>query len=100
MANLLWDVLPGETPIDLSHLTDNARAIGIKNRSGLSKLEAVNITKAFIKYLAAKPSISLAPFDYNWVLSVHQQMYCDVWQWASPTYRPLRELQQPNSSDA
>ncbi len=44
--------------------------------------EAKNITKATLKYLSAKPDKKLAPFDYEWLLQLHYEMFGDVWQWA------------------
>jgi Fic-DOC domain mobile mystery protein B len=73
-----WPTIPDETPIDLSGLKDRS----IRNRTELAKVEAKNIRKAFLKYLAARPSASAAPFDYAWMLRVHQQMFGDVWHWA------------------
>jgi Fic-DOC domain mobile mystery protein B len=75
-------IIPGETPIDLSHLTAEARAQGITNRRELSVLEAKNVATVFVKYLSAKPSSRLAPFTFNWALRLHQQMFCNVWKWA------------------
>ena len=77
-----WPSIPGETPIDLSHLTANVKARGITTRQELSSLEAQNIAKSFIKYLAAKPSPRLAPFDYSWSLRLHKEMFGEVWEWA------------------
>jgi len=44
--------------------------------------EAKNITKATIKYLSATPSKKLAPFSYEWLFTLHQEMFGDVWEWA------------------
>ena len=44
--------------------------------------EAKNITKATLKYLSAKPDKKLAPFDYEWLLQLHYEMFGDVWEWA------------------
>ncbi len=44
--------------------------------------EAKNITKAILKYLSAKPSKKLAPFSYEWFLTLHKEMFGDVWGWA------------------
>jgi len=73
-----WQPISGETPIDSSHLKDRS----IITRLDLCKAEALNIKKAFVKYLAATPSKRLAPFDYSWLLRLHKEMYCDVWAWA------------------
>lgn len=44
--------------------------------------EAKNITKAALKYLSAKPDKKLAPFDFEWMLQLHYEMFGDVWEWA------------------
>lgn len=44
--------------------------------------EANNIALATIKYLAAPPSKKLAPFSYEWLLKLHQEMFGNVWDWA------------------
>ncbi len=44
--------------------------------------EAKNITKATIKYLSATPSKKLAPFSYEWLFTLHREMFGDVWEWA------------------
>ncbi len=74
-----WATLPGETPIDdISGL----KVKFITTRSELNKVEAENIRKAVVKYLAAKPTPRMAPFDVAWVLQVHREMFGDVWTWA------------------
>lgn len=44
--------------------------------------EARNITKATLKYLADKPDKKIAPFTFEWMLQLHQEMFGDVWDWA------------------
>lgn len=44
--------------------------------------EAKNVTKATLKYLSAKPDKKLAPFTYEWFLTLHKNMFADVWDWA------------------
>ncbi len=74
-----WETLPGETPIDdISGL----KIKGIESRKELAKAEAENVLKAVMKYLAAKPSRHLAPFDLSWSLKLHEEMFGDVWDWA------------------
>jgi len=72
----IWDPIEGETPIDPSHLKDRS----IKTREQLNIAEARNILKAFVKYLGARPSRNLAPFDLNWFQQLHEEMFCDVWK--------------------
>jgi Fic-DOC domain mobile mystery protein B len=74
-----WKPIPGETPIDdISGL----RAKGIKTRSQLNTVEAENIRKAVVRYLAAKPTHRQAPFTLDWCFKLHRQMFGDVWRWA------------------
>jgi len=44
--------------------------------------EAKNITKATLKYLSTTPSKKLAPFSYDWILTLHDEIFGDVWDWA------------------
>jgi fido (protein-threonine AMPylation protein) len=73
-----WQPIPGETPIDPSGL----KIPGVTTRRELSIVEAENIRKAVVKYLAARPSERAAPFDFHWCLRLHQEMFGDVWEWA------------------
>lgn len=73
-----WETLPGETPIDdISGLLVS----GITTREKLNKIEAENIRKALVKYLAAKPTRT-ARFDLSWLLQLHNEMFGNVWKWA------------------
>ena len=71
-----WETLPGETPIDPSGLRGRG---SITNRRELAAAEALNINKAFLKYLASRPSPRSAKFDHEWFLKLHAEMYGDVW---------------------
>jgi Fic-DOC domain mobile mystery protein B len=73
-----WSSIPGETPIDPSGL----KIQGISNRAELSVVEAHNIRKAVVKYLSAKPSRRIAPFDIPWCQRLHGEMFGEVWVWA------------------
>ena len=44
--------------------------------------EAKNITMATLKYLSLVPDKKLAPFSFEWLLLLHQEMFGDVWEWA------------------
>jgi len=44
--------------------------------------EANNIALATLKYLSAPPSKKLAPFSYEWLSTLHKEMFGDVWEWA------------------
>lgn len=74
-----WETLPGETPIDD---VSGLKIRDVRTRNELSVVEAENIRKAVVKYLAAKPSRRMAPFDLAWSLKLHQEMFGDVWEWA------------------
>ena len=44
--------------------------------------EAENIAIATLKYLSGTPSKREAPFTYIWLLTLHEEMFGDVWEWA------------------
>jgi len=44
--------------------------------------EANNIALATIKYLSAPPSKKIAPFSYEWLQQLHEEMFGNVWDWA------------------
>jgi len=77
-----WPVLSGESPLDVSGL----KIRGVSTREELNTLEAKNIRKVYMKYLAAKPSDTLAPFSLNWLNQLHKEMFGEVWEWAG-SYR-------------
>jgi Fic-DOC domain mobile mystery protein B len=72
-----WTPIPGETPIDISGL----KIRGVANRRELNRVEALDVRKAFAKYLLSRPSARSAPFDYKWSLKLHREMFGDVWKW-------------------
>jgi len=74
-----WESLPGETPIDPTGLKHRG---SITNRKELAAAEALAINKTFLRYLAARPSARSAPFDYEWLLRLHREMFGDIWTWA------------------
>jgi len=75
----VWKSMPGETPIDdISGLKPKA----VTTRAQLNDVEARNIRKAVVRYLAAKPSRRQAPFTLEWCYKLHRQMFGEVWRWA------------------
>lgn len=76
-----WKPIKGETPIDPSGLKGALRDT-VKTRAELNVVEAENIRKPTVKYLAGWPTRKMAPFDYSWLLRLHREMFCDVWEWA------------------
>jgi len=44
--------------------------------------EANNIALATLKYLSSPPSKKIAPFTYEWMQQLHQEMFGNVWEWA------------------
>jgi Fic-DOC domain mobile mystery protein B len=44
--------------------------------------EAKNILKATLKYLSGVPDPKIAPFDFEWMLQLHREMFGEVWEWA------------------
>jgi len=47
--------------------------------------EAKNITKATLKYFADRPTKKTAPFSYEWLITLHKEMFGEVWDWAGKT---------------
>ena len=43
--------------------------------------EANNIALATLKYLSAPPSKKTAPFTYEWLSTLHKEMFDNVWDW-------------------
>ena len=43
--------------------------------------EANNIALATLKYLSAPPSKKIAPFTYEWLSTLHKEMFGNVWDW-------------------
>lgn len=84
----LEDERDGQTLIDPSGLLEHLRG-KIFTRNELDEQEGPNIRKATVKYLSAVPTPDEAPFHVQWVLDVHCDMFCDVWEWAGvPRQRP------------
>ena len=74
-----WKTIHGETAIDdISGLLVR----GIATRKQLNKIEAQNIRKVIVKYLAAKPTRRSARFNLSWLLQLHNEMFGEVWNWA------------------
>ncbi len=74
-----WKPISGETPInDISGLTPK----WVTTRAQLNDVEAQNIRKAVMRYLASKPSRRQAPFTLGWCYKLHRQMFGEVWRWA------------------
>jgi Fic-DOC domain mobile mystery protein B len=80
----VWKPIAGETPIDdISGLKPK----GVATRGQLNDVEARNIQKAVMRYLAARPSRRQAPFTLEWCYKLHRQMFGEVWQWAGQRRR-------------
>lgn len=73
-----WKPIPGETLIDISGL----KVSGVRSRQDLSAVEAENVRKAIVKYMAGPLSRRVAKFDLSWMLKLHREMFGDVWKWA------------------
>lgn len=68
----------GQTPLDdISGLL-----VKVKTRQELNDLEFKNSNKAYKKYFLQKLSKKSAPFTYEWLKQVHQEMFGEVWRWA------------------
>jgi len=73
----------------LNHATPLADISGLKlSKNKVYTLEEIyvkeaeNIANATLKYLSAQPSKKEAPFTYEWLLQLHEEMFADVWEWA------------------
>ncbi len=44
--------------------------------------EAENISEVTLKYLSAPVTKKQAPFSYEWMISLHEEMFSNVWDWA------------------
>jgi len=74
-------------PIDDATLLDDISGLKLPNDKVYSLkeiyvAEANNIALATIKYLSAPPSKKDAPFSYEWLSSLHEEMLGNVWEWA------------------
>lgn len=70
--------IDGATPIsDISGLR-----LLITTREEVIRAEALNIARPTAKYLASRQSARGTKFDREWLISLHGEMYCDVWDWA------------------
>jgi Fic-DOC domain mobile mystery protein B len=87
-----FETLPDETPIeDISGL----KVKGLTTRAELNRLEAENIRKAVVKYLAGKPTRKMASFDLRWVLKLHGEMLGEVWDWAGSVRTSVTNIGKP-----
>jgi len=86
-----WEPLAGETPIDPSGLRHQG---SITNRRELAAAEALNINRAFLKYLAAKPSSRSATFEFAWFLKLHREMFGEVWEEGARHLLPERRCRK------
>ena len=81
--SLISEGSSGETEFDgcglkLRHVTTQRE---------LDAVEFANMATAALKYLSAKPSRRIAPFDYDWLLKLHREMFGEVWEWAGEVRR-------------
>ena len=77
-------------PIDDATPLDDESGLKISKSKSYSlkeiyEKEALNIANATIKYLSAPPSRKEAPFTYEWLLKLHEEMFGNVWDWAGKT---------------
>jgi Fic-DOC domain mobile mystery protein B len=90
--SILGSDSPGTTPIgDVSGLIPRH----IHTRAELNAAEAINISKAVNKYLAARPSKRTAPFTLSWAYRLHREMFGEVWRWAGQPRRTELNLGAP-----
>ncbi len=67
----------GTTPFDTDGLIPKLRT-----RRQIDEYEVRNVLDAHLRYMAQRPTLRRAPFDLNWVLRLHKQMFGKVWSWA------------------
>lgn len=67
-----------DTPFDGSGL----KLKNVKTRAELYKVEFNAILKVAEKYLLSPPSRRLAPFNYEWLHRLHEEMFGSIWEWA------------------
>ena len=88
---VVWNPVPGETPIDISGL----KRSGVNNREELAVVEAENVRKAIVKYIGGSLTRRTAKFDLTWMLKLHREMFGDVWKWAGETRTTDLNLGEP-----
>lgn len=84
MRVVFGDQLPGETPLDTSHLLVQ----GVDSRAKLNVAEGRNILKVLLKYFGRTPIAEVARLDYSGLLDLHREMFGEVRGWAG---RPRTE---------
>ena len=89
-----WPAIPGETPIDPSHLRLEYKRL-IRTRAQLIPVEAENVRLAIVKYLSEKPTRRRAPFTIPWALRLNREMFGKVWTWAGEIRRVELNLGSP-----
>lgn len=77
-----WQDREGETPYDDLSGFRQKKEYPNPSRSVIDILEEDNIRQAVLYYLSTRPSRKKAPFNYEWFLKLHQQMFGKVWRWA------------------
>ena len=86
------DPIPGQTPLaDISGL----RRRDVRTTAELNAAEAENIRRAVVKYLVARPTARLAPFDLPWMRRLHRDMFGRVWAWAGEIRRHETNIGTP-----
>ena len=84
---MIFSHIEGATPIDDE---SDLLQIGIISFKQLCDAEAENILKAVHKYFRAKKRISW--FRPRHLLRIHQDMFCDVWNWAGKLRRSVTNI--------
>lgn len=69
-------------PIDDATPINDVSGLKVYTLKEIHEKEAQNIAKAILKYLSAPPSKKEASFSYSWMMELHYEMFCDVWEWA------------------
>jgi len=59
----------------------------ILTHEALARAEFANVSKILPKYILKKPSGHTAPFNFQWFLKLHGEMFGEVWDWAGKLRR-------------
>lgn len=73
------DLQGGGTPLpDISGLIPRH----VLTKEALDRAEFSSINKILPKYILKKPANRTAPFNFEWFLKLHKEMFGEIWEWA------------------
>jgi Fic-DOC domain mobile mystery protein B len=78
-SDFKFESKPGETPLDdISGLIPKY----VRTREALNRAEFYNVNKAVTKYFVGKAGAKKFLFNYAGLLTLHKEMFGEVWEWA------------------